>query len=169
MSDTTLDILLELIKKPSVTPEDCGCQDYIANFLEKLGFTIEHLPFGDVKNLWATHGQSGPIFAFAGHTDVVPPGDLTHWDTSPFQPTQVGDKLYGRGTADMKGAIAAMLTATKQFIEATPSHPGQLAFLITSDEEGNPPLMLWVLSKKLLHSNHHSSNRPFHICRATPV
>lgn len=138
MSDKNLaqTFLETLIRFPSVTPEDAGCQAWIASRLQSMGFTIEHLPFGKVSNLWAKRGNASPLFVFAGHTDVVPAGPLGDWKTPPFEPTVVQDILYGRGAADMKGSIAAMLAACAQFIAAYPDHAGAIAFLLTSDEEG---------------------------------
>jgi succinyl-diaminopimelate desuccinylase len=132
----TFDLACELIARPSVTPEDAGCQELIAERLEKLGFRIERLRFGDVDNLWARRGDDGPLFAFAGHTDVVPSGPAERWTFPPFQPTVHEGMLYGRGAADMKGSIAAMVTAVERFIARRPDHRGAVAFLITSDEEG---------------------------------
>jgi succinyl-diaminopimelate desuccinylase len=132
----TILLAKQLIECPSVTPEDGGCQEILAHRLEKLGFKIRHLPFGSVKNLWAVHGTESPLLVFAGHTDVVPPGDLNEWETPPFSATIKGDYLYGRGAADMKGSIAAMITAVEQFLKKYPNHPGSIGFLITSDEEG---------------------------------
>ncbi|MCF7981597.1 MAG: succinyl-diaminopimelate desuccinylase [Pseudomonadales bacterium] len=125
-----------LISKPSVTPNDQGCQELMIERLENIGFTIERLPFGEVDNFWAIRGESGPILAFAGHTDVVPAGPIEHWSSPPFEPTIRDGYLYGRGAADMKGSLAAMIVAAEQFIRQTPDHKGRLAFLITSDEEG---------------------------------
>jgi succinyl-diaminopimelate desuccinylase len=132
----TLALTQQLMECPSVTPEDANCQKIIAKYLKKIGFTVQHLPFGPVKNLWATQGSQKPIFVFAGHTDVVPPGDLSKWETPPFTPTIKNGYLYGRGAADMKGSLAAMITACERFIHKNPHHLGTLAFLITSDEEG---------------------------------
>jgi succinyl-diaminopimelate desuccinylase len=132
----TLALAKQLIERPSVTPEDAGCQLILSERLEKLGFTIQSLPFADVKNLWAVRGTHKPLLAFVGHTDVVPPGDLSLWETDPFTPTVKGEYLYGRGTADMKGSIAAMITAVTHFLDEHPTHAGSIAFLITSDEEG---------------------------------
>jgi len=138
MLDTskTIELTKRLVSCPSVTPDDAGCQDIIAEFLSKLGFDITPLPFGDTKNLWATRGNGAPHFMFAGHTDVVPAGDLALWDNNPFTPTIQDNKLYGRGVADMKGGIAAMLIAVEEFVNVNPNHPGTISFLITSDEEG---------------------------------
>jgi len=135
MSDT-LELTKELINRPSITPDDQGCQKLIAERLEKIGFAATHLRFDDVDNLWLTHGDSGPIFAFAGHTDVVPTGPVEQWKTDPFAAEIIDNHLYGRGAADMKGGIAAMVTATEAFVNNNPDHKGTIAFLITSDEEG---------------------------------
>lgn len=132
----TLDLATRLIARPSVTPDDKGCQQLIAERLSKLGFSIEHLPFGEVHNLWATLGDSGPLLLFAGHTDVVPPGPLNTWSHDPFTPTQSDGLLYGRGSADMKGSLAAMITAAERLLADGPELSGRLGFLITSDEEG---------------------------------
>ncbi len=132
----TLDLARELIRRPSVTPADGGCQQLIAQRLAPLGFRIEPLPFGEVRNLWARRGESGPLFCFAGHTDVVPAGPGEQWDSDPFVPEIRDGQLYGRGACDMKGGIAAMVTAVEAFVHAHPDHPGSIAFLITSDEEG---------------------------------
>jgi succinyl-diaminopimelate desuccinylase len=126
----------ELIGRASVTPDDAGCQDWLAERLIALGFTIEKLVCGNVANLWARRGSSSPVACFAGHTDVVPTGPLERWTHPPFQPTEKGDNLFGRGAADMKGSIAAFLVAVEDFIAAYPGHPGSVAWLITSDEEG---------------------------------
>jgi succinyl-diaminopimelate desuccinylase len=132
----TLELSKALIARPSVTPDDKGCQQLLAERLEKIGFVIENLRFDDVDNLWARRGTTGPLFAFAGHTDVVPTGPLADWDTDPFEPVVRDGHLFGRGTADMKGSIAAMVAACERFIAAHPDHNGSMAFLITSDEEG---------------------------------
>ena len=132
----TLDLAIDLIRRPSVTPEDEGCQDLLIQRLEALGFKAEKLRFDDVDNLWLRRGDSGPLFCFAGHTDVVPPGPLAKWDSPPFAPEIRDGLLYGRGAADMKGSIAAMTTAVERFVAAHPGHNGSIAFLITSDEEG---------------------------------
>ena len=131
-----LKLTSELICNASVTPEDAGCQKLIAERLEKLGFKATHLRFDDVDNLWITHGDSAPLFTFAGHTDVVPTGPLAEWDTDPFVAEIRDNYLYGRGAADMKGGIAAMVVAAEQFVQDHPDHNGTIAFLITSDEEG---------------------------------
>ena len=132
----TLELTKELIRRPSVTPDDCGCQELIADRLEKAGFKNEQLRFGVVDNLWARRGSAAPLFVFAGHTDVVPPGPAEQWDSAPFDPVIRDDYLFGRGTADMKGSIAAMVIACERFVAAHPDHKGSIAFLITSDEEG---------------------------------
>jgi len=133
----TLALAQQLIQQPSVTPDDAACQDLIRARLEALGFTCETLTFGEVTNLWAVRGQEGPLFAFAGHTDVVPTGDLTQWRHDPFAAQVEDGFLYGRGAADMKGSLAAMVVATERFIQQHPDHSGRLAFLLTSDEEGD--------------------------------
>lgn len=132
----TIELAKDLISKHSVTPEDAGCQALICERLEKLGFVIETLQFEEVVNFWARRGSEGPVLAFAGHTDVVPTGPVDQWDYPPFEPTIIGDMLYGRGAADMKGSIAAFVTACERFINENPNHTGSIAFLITSDEEG---------------------------------
>lgn len=133
----TLELAIELMRRASVTPDDAGCQALMIARLERLGFHIECLPFGDVLNFWAVRGHHGPVLAFAGHTDVVPSGPELQWQYPPFEP-RIDDEGYlcGRGAADMKGSLAAMLTAVERFVEANPEHPGRLAFLITADEEG---------------------------------
>jgi succinyl-diaminopimelate desuccinylase len=132
----TLELARELIRRPSVTPHDQGCQSLLAARLEKIGFEIEHLHSGGVDNLWARRGCDDPVFTFAGHTDVVPPGPADQWTSDPFIPEIRDGLLFGRGAADMKGSIAAMVTACERFIAAHPRHGGSLSFLITSDEEG---------------------------------
>jgi succinyl-diaminopimelate desuccinylase len=132
----TLALTQELIRRPSVTPEDSGCQDLIASRLAALGFRLEPMPSNGVANLWARRGTEGPLFCFAGHTDVVPPGPLEDWACDPYAADVRDGMLYGRGAADMKGSIAAMVTATADFVRAHPDHRGSIAFLITSDEEG---------------------------------
>ena len=132
----TLDLTLDLIRRPSVTPVDADCQTIMAERLAKIGFQIEKMRFGDVDNLWARRGTDGPLFCFAGHTDVVPTGDLGKWSSAPFLPEIRDGELYGRGTADMKSALAAMVVASERFVAAHPDHHGSIAFLITSDEEG---------------------------------
>ncbi|MDH5573021.1 MAG: M20/M25/M40 family metallo-hydrolase, partial [Gammaproteobacteria bacterium] len=135
MSDT-LELSKALINRRSVTPEDTGCQNSIAERLISLGFKTEHLRFNEVDNLWARRGDTQPVFCFAGHTDVVPSGPETAWQTPPFVATEKDGMLYGRGAADMKGSIAAFVTACERFIKQHPAHKGSIAFLITSDEEG---------------------------------
>jgi succinyl-diaminopimelate desuccinylase len=132
----TLDLTQNLMARRSVTPADEGCQAVITERLAALGFKIEPLRYGNVENFWATHGSGGPVFCFAGHTDVVPTGPLEEWRTDPFVPTVRDGVLYGRGAADMKSGLAAMVTATEEFVRAHPKHRGTIAFLITSDEEG---------------------------------
>ncbi|WP_308388507.1 succinyl-diaminopimelate desuccinylase [Acidithiobacillus sp. AMEEHan] len=126
----------ELIARRSVTPADAGCQEWMIAKLRELGFAIERMPAGGVENFWALHGDDGPLFCFAGHTDVVPPGPLDAWHSDPFVPSIRDGKLYGRGAADMKGSLAAMLVAVEDFLRESPKHRGRIAFLITSDEEG---------------------------------
>lgn len=133
---TTLELTQQLIARPSITPEDAGCQDLLCEKLAALGFEIEKLPFGDVKNVWAKRGTEGPLLVFAGHTDVVATGPLEKWTFPPFTPTIQDGYLYGRGAVDMKSGLAAMVIACKQFIEEYPDHQGSIAFLVTSDEEG---------------------------------
>lgn len=135
-SSDTLALSLELLRQPSITPIDHNCQNIMANRLAKAGFQIEHMRFEDVDNLWARRGTQSPVFCFAGHTDVVPTGHLQSWDTDPFQPEIRDGKLYGRGAADMKTALAAMIIATERFVKKHPDHQGSIAYLITSDEEG---------------------------------
>ena len=131
----TLALAQQLIRAESVSPDDAGCQGLMADYLSALGFRIEPMPFGDVDNLWALHGDGAPLFVFAGHTDVVPPGPLDDWHTPPFAPTIKDGLLFGRGAADMKGSLAAMLTACQRFLATHADHPGTIGFLITSDEE----------------------------------
>ena len=136
MESATLELTKQLVSRQSVTPEDDGCQALMIERLTKIGFDITPLRFGDVENFWAVRGASGPILCFAGHTDVVPSGPEENWSYPPFQPTEVDGQLFGRGTADMKGALAAMVVAVEKFVAEYPSHSGRIAFLITSDEEG---------------------------------
>lgn len=136
MSQQVLELAKELISRASVTPLDEGCQALMAERLAKLGFANESMVFEDTTNLWSRRGTQGPVFCFAGHTDVVPPGDLANWHTPPFEPVVIDDYLHGRGAADMKGSLAAMVVATERFVAAHPNHQGSIAFLITSDEEG---------------------------------
>ena len=135
MSDT-LKLAEQLISRESVTPEDDGCQDIIAKRLAALGFRAEKMRFEDVDNIWIRRGSEEPLYAFAGHTDVVPTGPEKQWQSPPFLPTYRDGYLYGRGAADMKGSIAAMVTACERFFTSNPNHKGSFAFLITSDEEG---------------------------------
>ncbi|HTT08117.1 MAG TPA: succinyl-diaminopimelate desuccinylase [Gammaproteobacteria bacterium] len=132
----TLELAKALINRPSVTPDDAGCQALIAARLRALGFNIEAMMFAEVENLWARRGTAQPLFVFAGHTDVVPTGPREAWTSDPFVPEVRDGNLYGRGAADMKGSIAAMVTATERFIARRPQHQGSIAFLLTSDEEG---------------------------------
>jgi succinyl-diaminopimelate desuccinylase len=132
----TLDLLKDLISRPSVTPQDAGCQDLLAERLSPLGFDVERLDFADTQNIWLRKGQSKPLFTFLGHTDVVPTGSLDAWDSPPFEPTIKDGKLYGRGAADMKGGIAAFVTAVERFLAKYPEHKGSIAVMMTSDEEG---------------------------------
>ena len=134
---STLSLAMALMEKPSVTPADAGCQQLLAQRLQALGFVIEPMPFGDVSNLWARLGNEGPLFVFAGHTDVVPPGQPEDWLSEPFAPAVRDGMLYGRGAADMKGSIAAMVVACEQFLASGEPFKGSIAFLITSDEEGS--------------------------------
>lgn len=126
----------ELIARQSVTPEDAGCQQLMAAHLEAVGFDIEMLHYEDTLNMWARKGKGKPVFCFAGHTDVVPTGPVEQWHTPPFEPTIIGNTLYGRGAADMKGSLAAMIVATERFLSRYPTPSFDIAYLITSDEEG---------------------------------
>ena len=137
MSDPTLELVRQIIACPSVTPDDAGCMEIIAERLRPLGFSCEFINRNGVTNLWARRGTAKPLFVFAGHTDVVPTGPLDKWTSPPFAPEIRDGMLYGRGAADMKSSLAAMLTATEAFIAANPDHAGSLAFLLTSDEEGD--------------------------------
>src|SRR5476649_1508206 len=134
MSCPVLELAHQLIKRPSLSPDDAGCQELMIGRLRSLGFTIEPMPFGDTLNFWAWHGE-GPTLVFAGHTDVVPGGNAADWHQAPFEPTLSDGMLYGRGAADMKGSLAAMIVAAERFVTQHPNHHGRLAFLITSDEE----------------------------------
>lgn len=137
MSDSPVIALAkDLMSRPSVTPEDAGCQDVMIARLEQLGFTIETMVFEDTTNLWARRGTQAPLFVFAGHTDVVPSGPVEQWHTPPFEPTIIDGYLHGRGAADMKGSLACMIVAIERFIAENPDHNGSIALLITSDEEG---------------------------------
>jgi succinyl-diaminopimelate desuccinylase len=135
MSDT-LELLKDLVRRKSVTPHDEGCQDILAERLAKLGFVDERLNFSDTQNLWLRRGMQKPLFTFLGHTDVVPTGPLDKWQSPPFEPAIRDGKLYGRGAADMKGGIAAFITAVERFIAKHPDHQGSIAVMMTSDEEG---------------------------------
>ncbi|MDO4435326.1 MAG: succinyl-diaminopimelate desuccinylase [Cardiobacteriaceae bacterium] len=137
----TLELLKQLIQCPSVTPDDAGCQSIIANRLSALGFQTREMAFGEgeqrVQNLWATHGTGSPVFVLAGHTDVVPAGDKALWHSPPFEPTERNGYLYGRGAADMKSGVAAMVVAAERLVRENPHHQGTIALLLTSDEEGD--------------------------------
>jgi succinyl-diaminopimelate desuccinylase len=133
---TTVKLTQELIGRASVSPTDGGCQALMIDRLEAIGFTVENLRFGPVDNFWAKRGSGGPVFCCAGHTDVVPSGPIEEWQSDPFSPVIKDGLLYGRGAADMKSGLAAMLTACEEFVSQYPSHRGSIAFLITSDEEG---------------------------------
>jgi len=135
MNDT-LEFTRQLVSLPSVTPADAGCQELLAARLREAGFETESLPYDDVANLWARHGSGSPVLCFAGHTDVVPSGDRSAWNSDPFVATERDGLLFGRGTADMKGSLAAMVNAATRFTRSHPRHRGSIAFLITSDEEG---------------------------------
>jgi succinyl-diaminopimelate desuccinylase len=133
----TLELTKELIRRRSVTPDDAGCQEMLAARLERAGFSVERMRFGDVDNLWAIHrGGDGPVACFAGHTDVVPPGPREKWQSDPFEPAVRDGVLYGRGAADMKSGVAAMTTAAEDFVASRPAYGGAIAFVLTSDEEG---------------------------------
>ena len=127
----------DLMARRSVTPEDAGCQALLASRLAAAGFAIEHLPFGPVSNVWATHGAGGPVLVFLGHTDVVPSGPVEQWSSDPFVPTIRDGVLYGRGAADMKGSVAAFVVGLEEFVREHPDHDGTVALLLTSDEEGD--------------------------------
>ncbi|CAA6806104.1 MAG: N-succinyl-L,L-diaminopimelate desuccinylase (EC [uncultured Thiotrichaceae bacterium] len=133
---TTIEFTKDLISRDSVTPDDKGCQQRLSDILEPIGFTTEKMPFEEVENVWIRKGTEAPVFCFAGHTDVVPTGPLEDWDSAPFEPEIRDGVMYGRGTADMKGSVAAMTIAVERFVKAHPDHKGSIAFLITSDEEG---------------------------------
>ena len=137
MTDSTLDLARQIMARPSVTPDDAGCCEIFTKRLEILGFHCEYINRNGVTNLWARRGNTKPLFVFAGHTDVVPTGPLEKWTSPPFAPEIRDGMLYGRGAADMKSSLAAALTATEAFIAANPQHPGSIAFLLTSDEEGD--------------------------------
>ncbi|PKO34849.1 MAG: succinyl-diaminopimelate desuccinylase [Betaproteobacteria bacterium HGW-Betaproteobacteria-7] len=137
MTDPTLDLARQIMSCPSVTPDDAGCMEIITGRLQALGFSIEFINRNGVTNLWARRGETAPLFVFAGHTDVVPTGPLEKWTSPPFAPEIRDGMLYGRGAADMKSSLAASVTAVEAFVAAHPEHPGSLAFLLTSDEEGD--------------------------------
>lgn len=132
----TLELLIDLIRRESVTPNDAGCQDLIAERLASSGFNTERLDFNDTKNIWLKRGAAKPLFVFLGHTDVVPTGSLAAWTSAPFEPTIRDGRLYGRGAADMKGGIAAFVTSVERFVANHPQHQGSIAIMLTSDEEG---------------------------------
>lgn len=134
--EATLALALDLLRRPSVTPRDEGCQTLLANLLTESGFHTESLRFGEVDNLWARHGTQAPLVVFLGHTDVVPPGPLEAWDSDPFKPNIRNGYLYGRGASDMKGPVAAFIVALRNFVKANPHHRGSVGLLLTSDEEG---------------------------------
>jgi succinyl-diaminopimelate desuccinylase len=136
LSEPVIDLLCDLIQRRSITPEDAGCQGLMSERLEQLGFTCETMLFNDVTNLWARRGSASPVLCFAGHTDVVPPGDEQEWNTDPFEPTFKDGFLYGRGSADMKSGLAAMIVSLEEFLGEHPDYAGSIALLITSDEEG---------------------------------
>ncbi|PCI61437.1 MAG: succinyl-diaminopimelate desuccinylase [Gammaproteobacteria bacterium] len=135
MSDV-LTLAKNLIARESITPNDAGCQQLLSERLQAIGFNNEAMVFADTTNLWARKGKNEPVFCFAGHTDVVPPGDLKRWHNPPFEPLIKNGMLHGRGAADMKGSLAAMIIATERFVKDFPNHRGSIAFLLTSDEEG---------------------------------
>ncbi len=135
-ADPSIELLCELIRRPSVTPDDAGCQDLFIARLGDAGFTCESMPFSGVTNLWARRGSVSPVLCFAGHTDVVPPGAADAWESDPFEAQIRNGNLYGRGAADMKSGLAAMIVAIERFVAARPDHDGSIALLITSDEEG---------------------------------
>lgn len=136
MTSATLQLALDLIARPSITPDDAGCQALLIERLSAIGFECETMVFDDVTNLWARRGRAAPLLAFAGHTDVVPPGPLEQWHSDPFVPEIRDGNLFGRGAADMKSSIAAMVTACERFVAQHAQHQGSIALLITSDEEG---------------------------------
>ncbi len=140
MNDLTtqpeIKLLIDLVRRASITPDDAGCQQLLIERLEALGFECETMIFGDTTNLWARHGSTSPVLCFAGHTDVVPPGDTAQWSTDPFEPTVKDGNLYGRGAADMKSGLASMIVAAERFLRENENHKGSIALLITSDEEG---------------------------------
>jgi succinyl-diaminopimelate desuccinylase len=164
-----LDLTRELIARPSVTPDDAGCQTLLGERLAAAGFSVTPLRFGDTDNLWAMHGSGAPLLALVGHTDVVPPGPLTEWTTPPYEPTVRDGQLYGRGSADMKASIAALTLAAIDFVRAHPAHRGSLAILYTSDEEGSAAngirkVMPW-LAEQGLKIDHALIGEPSSGCR----
>jgi succinyl-diaminopimelate desuccinylase len=153
-NDGIVALTSRLIERRSVSPDDAGCQALLGEVLASQGFELEHLRFGAVDNLWATHGSGEPMLVLAGHTDVVPSGPEAAWTHDPFQPTRVGNLLYGRGSADMKGSLAAMISATAAFLGLRPDHRGTLAYLITSDEEdlavdGTTRVVDWLAARNV--------------------
>ena len=140
MNDLTtqpeIELLIDLVRRASITPDDAGCQQLLIERLEALGFECETMIFGDTTNLWARRGSTSPVLCFAGHTDVVPPGDTADWSTDPFEPTIKDGNLYGRGAADMKSGLASMIVAIERFLQENENHEGSIALRITSDEEG---------------------------------
>ncbi|MCY3883545.1 MAG: succinyl-diaminopimelate desuccinylase [Gammaproteobacteria bacterium] len=155
MYSETVDLAMNLISRNSVTPADGGCQDLIAHRLGTLDFELEHMPANSVSNLWCRRGFQSPVLTFAGHTDVVPVGNLDRWNTPPFVPTVSNGWLFGRGAADMKSSVAAMVVATERFIANHPKHKGSIAFLITSDEEGEAIHGTRHVMTKLQRRNEH--------------
>ncbi|MEE4185910.1 MAG: succinyl-diaminopimelate desuccinylase [Gammaproteobacteria bacterium] len=151
----TVEFAIDLIERRSVTPDDCGCQQLMGAKLAAAGFDVEHIRIGEVDNLWARHGTASPVLCFAGHTDVVPPGPEDEWATPPFTATLQDGMLYGRGAADMKSALAAMVDAATDFVTAVPDHAGSIAFLITSDEEGPAQDGTKATIRKLLQRDIH--------------
>lgn len=154
MSDPTLELTKALIARPSVTPDDQGCQELMITRLEAIGFKVERLRFEDVDNFWATRGSGKPVICFAGHTDVVPTGPLENWTSDPFKPEIRNNHLYGRGAADMKASLAAFITSIEAFVAEHADHAGTIALLITSDEEGpsvngTVKVIEWLESKKI--------------------
>ncbi len=136
LTQQIVELASRLIERQSLTPDDAGCQGILKQHLVEQGFAVQDLPFGPVKNFWASHGSGAPTLVFAGHTDVVPTGPAEQWSSPPFTPTIVGGNLHGRGSADMKGSLAAMILASQRFLRERPDHPGTRAYLVTSDEEG---------------------------------
>lgn len=155
LNDATIALLCDLLRRRSVTPDDAGCQDLMIERLEQLGFACETMRFDNVTNLWARRGDTGPVLCFAGHTDVVPPGNPEKWHSDPFEPTFKRDLLYGRGSADMKSGLAAMIVAIENFVAAHPDHNGSIAMLVTSDEEGRARNGTLKVMKKLATREEH--------------